>query len=460
VPDRPASPQSPLAPQPAPAPPAGSPGAQAPQSPLSPAPAPQGSAVFGGAQARGLGERQAPWNLLFQVFGGYDDDVLAESSGRGTNQQQLASASGGLATGLSAGLSYSRMGLFRRPGAEGGFRAWVDNSVRYYPGLENVTGRYHRAGFQLSAPLHRRVRLFASPRLDYSPRYSFELVPVTGSGLDSRLAEPTPGAAPPTADFESSVVASNSLRYSVVAGSAIQVGRASSFTVDGGYTRRRSDISTFTMELQHAGMSFEHQLTRNAGLELGYAYTVGTYGSGVEMTTHNIDIGVDYRRPLSQTRRTYLSFNTGSTILESDMGGRRIRAIGSAAFEHHFRRTWTTLVEYRRQLHYVDGFDRPLFGDAFTASVTGMLSPRMEMVSRASFTLGSVGLSQGSARYDSYNASVRVRRALTRRLAAYGETLYYHYAFDETAPRPLGFPTTFDRIAVRFGLSVWVPFGH
>jgi hypothetical protein len=65
-------------------------------------PVPQGSAIFGGAEARGLPERQERLDLLVQVFGGYDDDVLAEQGGGTTNQQRLASAAAGLATGVGA----------------------------------------------------------------------------------------------------------------------------------------------------------------------------------------------------------------------------------------------------------------------------------------------------------------------------------------------------------------------
>ena len=47
-----------------------------------------------------------------------------------------------------------------------------------------------------------------------------------------------------------------------------------------------------------------------------------------------------------------------------------------------------------------------------------------------------MGLRQGSARFDSYSVSARLRRALTRTLAVYVEYLFYHYKFDEAADSP------------------------
>ena len=155
-----------------------------------------------------------------------------------------------------------------------------------------------------------------------------------------------------------------------------------------------------------------------------------------------------------------MSFNTGSTVAESEISGRRLQAIGSASLVHYMHRTWTALVEYRRRLHYVEGFDEPLFGDAVTTGVNGLLSRYMELVVRASYTSGSVGLRANAPRFESYTGSVRVRRALSRRLAGYVEGLFYHYAFDEAALRPPGVPRAFDRVAFRCGLSVWVPLGQ
>jgi len=431
------------------------------QGPVTDLPVPQGAAVFGGAEGRGLPGRSGRLDLLVQVFGGYDDDVLAERSGGAPSQQRPSSSAAGLATGVGAAISYSRPGLlFNRPERKGEFKAFVDSSVRYYPGLDNLFGQYHRFGLQLSAPISRRVTLFVSPRADYSPRYGFELLsgslPVDPEGGPPAFASERPAA--PATDY--SVVANNSLRYGAVGGAEIEVGTRSTFTLDGSYTKRRSDLAAYDMEVRNVGVSFDHRFSSNAALELGYSHVDGDHGSGLATRAHNIDVGLNYRRPLSQTRRTFVSFTTGSTVAESELGGQRVQAIGSASLTHYMKRTWTAVAEYRRRVHYVDGFDRPLFGDAVTTGFNGLLSRRMELVVRASYTSGTVGLRASAPRFDSYAASARLRRALSRRLAGYVEGLFYHYAFDDLAPRPPGLPQTFDRAALRCGVSLWVPLGH
>jgi hypothetical protein len=443
----------------APEAPAPQPGGLAPQPEP---PVPQGSAVFGAADARGLAGRSGRLDLLVHLFGGYDDDVLAQqSSGAPSSQPRLASAAAGLATGVGAAITYTRPGLlFNRPHGKGDFRGWLDSSLRFYPALGSLTGAYHRFGLRLSAPVTRRVTLYGSPRGDYSPRYSFELLsgpPTTDpeSPQPSFVTEAGPGP-----DIDYSVVANNSFRYGVIAGAVIELGTRSSFSVDAGYSKRQSNLADFDLEVRDAGVSLDHQFSRDASLELGYSHVDGTHGTGLSTTAHNIDVGIDYRRPLSRTRRTFLSFNTGSTIAESEVSGRRVQAVGSASLVHYVKRTWTGIAEYRRRLQYVDGFDRPLFGDAITTGFSGLLSRQMELSGRAGYTSGTVGLSASAPRFESYTGSVRLRRALSRQLAGYVEGLFYHYSFDEDAFRPPGLPREFDRVAFRCGLSLWVPLIH
>jgi len=420
--------------------------------------APQGSAIFGGADARGLAERDGRLDLLLQIFGGYDDDVLAQQGGGIPSAQRLASAAAGLATGFGAALAYSHPGLlFNRPGAKGDFEAYIDSSLRYYPALDNLTGAYHRFGLQLSAPVSRRVTLYANPRADYSPRYAFELFPTTARPAVEGAPPPQGQSAP---DIDYSVVANSTFRYGVIGGAEIKVGNHSTLAFDGGITKRTSNVDAFDMNVRNVGVDFDHQFSRTASLNLGYSYQDGLHGTGLATKIHNLDIGVDYRRPLSRTRKTFVSFSTGSTIAESDVSGRRMQVIGSATLTHYMMRTWTATGEYRRRVQYLDGFVEPLFGDAFSASVNGLLTRKVELIMRASHTSGTVGLNVHSPRFESYIMSARLRRALSRQLAGYVEALYYHYDFDEEASRPPGLPRAFNRAAFRGGVSLWIPLKH
>ena len=90
-----------------------------------------GPAVFGGTGTRA--DKPGGLDLYGQLFTSYDDDVLADQSGRRTHRPRSADSAAGLYPGFSVGLQYSR------PGRSTGLNAWASNSVNYYPDLDDLT---------------------------------------------------------------------------------------------------------------------------------------------------------------------------------------------------------------------------------------------------------------------------------------------------------------------------------
>ena len=404
-------------------------------------------ALFGGAEARGVREGGLALSVL--LFGGYDDAVLADQASDTSNRP----SADGFSTGLGVRL------LYARPGNRGAFRAWANSGMRYYPGFGDLTSTYHSIGLSLSASLNRRLSIYANPRADYSPRYSLRLLPPplpVDPEPGSAVSDATEASAP---DIDYSVIRHEIFRYGGSVGADISVSDRSSVALDYGYSKRDSDVALTDLEVQNAGLSFSYRFTRNASLGLGYSFQEGTSRSGgLTITTQaqSIDMGVNYMKPLTRTRRTYLRFHTGSIVIDS-VGGRRLNAIGSASLVHQMGRTWTGQVQYRRELRYVDGFDRPIFADTVSTAVGGLLKQRLEFAANASYFTGTVGVNPNSPPFDSYSAFARLRRALTRTLAAYVEYYFYHYNFDEGTVRPAGLPPRFDRNGVRVGLMLWIP---
>lgn len=411
-------------------------------------------ATFGGAQVRGVPARDGGLELVAQVFGGWDDNVLADQAGGGP---RLASLDAGFTAGIQAGLLFSRPGLlYERPTARGDFRTWVNTTVRHYPSLDNLTGTSVRFGLETSAPVSRRLTFTFSPQVDYSPRYSMQLVSAPLQDDPLAAAASIDGGATPGNLTEFSAVQNNILRYGATVGASIVTGTHSTLELDYGYRKRQDEFRANEMQYQTAGIRFDRQLGRNASLELGYSYQVGEPSVGPKTEAHTLDVGLDYQKALTRTRTTFLRFSTGSMIAQSP-GGQRIQAVGSATLEHHLGRTWTTIAQYRRQLRYVDDFDRPIFADMVAGGVNGLLTRRTEFAARTRFVRGAVGVTPRSPRFTSYEVATRVRRALKRTLAAYGEYIFYHYEFEEGAVRPVGLPQRFSRNGVRFGLSLWLP---
>jgi hypothetical protein len=405
-------------------------------------------ALFGGAEARGVREGGLALSVL--LFGGYDDAVLADQA---SDTPRAASTADGFSSGLGVGL------LYARPGDRAAVRAWANTAFRYYPGFDDLANTYTQIGLSISAPLNRRLSIYVNPHADYSPRYSLRLFPLplpVDPEPGSAVSDATEASAP---DVDYSVIRNQIYTYGGNVGADISVTDRSSLALNYAYSKRDSDFALTDMEIQDAGLSYDYLFKRNASLVLGYSFQEGTHRSrGLTLTTQaqSINIGVNYMKPLTRTRRTFMRFHTGSVVTDS-VSGRHLKAIGSASLVHQMGRTWTGQVQYRRDLRYVDGFDRPIFADTVSTAWSGLLARRMELAATAGYFNGTAGVNVNAQRFDSYSAFARLRRSLTRTLAAYAEYYYYYYNFDEGAVRPVGLPARFDRNGVRVGLALWIP---
>ena len=425
-----------------------------------------GPAVFGGTGTRA--DRAGGLDLSAQLFTSYDDDVLADQGRNGVDGPRSGDH-GGLYTGMSLGLQYARIGRSTD------FSAQTYNSLNYYPDLDDLTTTYYQANASFLHRFGTRYTIRASPFAAYSPNYSMRLflapLPVDPDRAGSMDGPPL--AAP---DVDATILQRASFRYGSDADLRIRVARHSTVTV--GYSYTKTDLSTDlavegpsdrrgNFDVQSVGVMLSHRFSESASFRLGYELQESSYeGSTTPVTrVQNLNIGVDYRKPLSRSRRTFLRFRTGSVISEQDAGsvipeedeGRRIRATGAASLVHQIGRTWNAQAQYRREVGYLEGFVRPVFSDSANVSLGGLLTRRTDLFVNANYLTGASSLNLRAPRFDSYSASVRVRRALNRSLAAYVEYLFYHYDFTLVLDRPAGLPAEFTRKGVRVGLSLWLP---
>ena len=352
-----------------------------------------GPAVFGGTGTRA--DQPGGLDLSAQLFTSYDDNVLADERRRGNEGSRTASAEG-FYSGLSIGLQYAHLG----PSTQ--FRVYTDNSVNHYPDLDMITS-YHQAGATLTSQLGRRYSIRVSPFAAYSPHYSMRLflapLPVNpdgGGSLDG------PALAAP--DVDSTILQRESVRYGGNAELEVLAARHSTVIFRYGYTK--TDFTndspgdrTGDFDVQTIGARLRHEISRSASLTFGYALQESTFqGSTTPLSrTQNLIIGVDYRKPLSRSRRTFLQFNTGSVItnqvepdqVATDQGDERhIRATGSAMLVHQMGRTWNTRAQYRRQVGYLEGFARPVFTDTATFAVGGLLTRRADLFVNVNYITG------------------------------------------------------------------------
>ncbi len=410
-------------------------------------------ALFGGST--GNPDVHHSFDVTASVLAGYDDNAPAGSFGGGGLGSPLLQT--GAYTGFSAGLAYAWQGRRVQIGANAG------SSGRYYTDEAEYLSTGHFGGIGLAAQLGQRGRVVLNQSVSYAPSYLYSLMPGLGGGA---LGAPVGGGEFPLGDQAVYV-------YDTAASVTYGLGRRASIEALGSY--RSSDYgeaagpSMSGLRSYSVGGRFRQGLTRYASLRLGYVYREGQYAftrANASTAVHDIDIGVDYRRALSLTRRTTISFGTGSAIvtapvtIDSAEQKLQFRLVGDVGIEHEIGRTWRARLNYNRGVGFAEAFAQPVFADAVNLSLTGFLARRVDFSANGGMSFGDVGLgSQATAQssFRTWNATTRLRYAISSMWAVYGEYLYYSQDLGDAVLVPAGVPSVLDRQSVHVGLTLWVP---
>jgi hypothetical protein len=187
----------------------------------------------------------------------------------------------------------------------------------------------------------------------------------------------------------------------------------------------------------------------------GYGYTTGAFligASSIGHQRHDLDIGIDYARPLPFWEHTTFSVSTGTALLVDPIS-RHLRVNTAAAMEHRVSQSWSGRLDYSRPIQFVAGFTKPFLSDAVRIAATGRLSARATVTAIAGIATGTVGANAGAARFASRAASLRVARRVSAFWEAEAEFHDARYRMDGATP---GIPSRFTRRGVRAGL-VWAP---
>jgi hypothetical protein len=218
------------------------------------------------------------------------------------------------------------------------------------------------------------------------------------------------------------------------------------------------------VEVADGGGRFTYSLSRDLRLRLGYTYRASQFKGSPQTTEQNLDIGIDYVRPLSKTRKTTFMFragptqasapnvSTGSTDLRQ-----QYRIFVDAAVMHQMARTWSVQGSYHRGLGYIEGFPGPIYSGAYTASTTGFLNRRTDLSLSAAYSDGDSALNGTPMQFTTYTGNVRARYALNRLWATYAEYLFYYYNFNRNFVVLPGIPPGMTRNGVRVGVTLWIP---
>jgi opacity protein-like surface antigen len=385
-------------------------------------------------------------DATFSLYGGYDDDIYSNASAVG------APGSRGWFSGGGAGLT------FLKPSDTVTFGASAGVGVNHYPGQERTTAGYRTAA-DLSYQIAARTQLSAAGSFSYAPEYRFGpfLSPDSLTGLSDPFESLTP---------ELDIYDLKSYRTGASVSISQGLSRRSSLSGWYSYSMAHREDNQYDYRAQSAGVGYSYKLTQHASAVLGYNYSGAHYldDSGLRpQRLHNIDIGVDYGRALSVSRRTTISFSTGSAMVaRDDLSQPQVttdftfQIIGEASLTHEIGRTWTAQLGYRRGVDFYEGFNDPFLSDAVSASLDGLLSRRLNFSTGVDYSFGTVGVGTDN-RYDTLAAHAGLEFGLTSMLAIYGNYLYYRYEFDQQVALDPRFAQSLNRQGVRFGLSASLP---
>jgi len=411
------------------------------------------ASLFGGAVV----ERQPSNGLRFTgaVFGVYDENLLAEFLAPNTPEVS------GAYTNLVGDLDYGRRTTRVQVAATGGANA------RYYTNLNKFAANDFHGGAGVSVRLNRLTSITVNQAVSYAPVFLF--------GLFANALPPALGSvdSPNSAYFvndDRAITTDSSAQFeqrftgrSLISGSASY--RRSHFTV---VTPRGTDFTSV-----EGGGDYRYRLTQNSDLRLGYFYRnanfIGTEAFGGQFprpAEHNLHFGVAYHPALSEDRRTILTFEGGTSLVNSPVASnqfqprRQVRLVGDAAIAHQMGESWLLVGAFRRGTGFVQGLGGPVFTDALSLTSTGFFNRRTDLLASVGYSNGEPTLVGSIATFSTATANARLRVALNPRWAFVSEYLFYYYDFTRVLALAGGLDPHVKRSTLRLGVTVWLPVGR
>jgi len=211
------------------------------------------------------------------------------------------------------------------------------------------------------------------------------------------------------------------------------------------------------------GGRLSYVLAKGLSLRAGYGVTEGrsTVATVDEQSSrlHTFDGGVDYNKALSFSRRTTLTFSTGTSMLDDGVQTHYL-VTGRAQVVREIGRTWNVNAGYDRGVSYVDVIRDPVLSHTGTVGVAGLLSRHTQFTAALGLSSGAAGFAVSNNNYTTLYGSVNLQYALTRTLALGVMYARYRYTFEDGVVLTPGVPSKSDRQMLRASLEMWQALFH
>jgi hypothetical protein len=383
------------------------------------------------------------FDVSLHVAEAYDDNLQAESG--------LVSPSAYQTSGYYTILAPTA--TFEARGRRVQFAGTGGTNARYYSDFGEWLGTTTFGGAALAAQLAERTTMSISQNVTYAP-VSLNLFTALPS---SSLLNPVP----PTSDYATTEEKSYTYTSALAMSQGITSRTSVAFKSDFRYADYQGpQLNLNELRSYDAGVRLLHNLDKNVTLRLGYTFRNAQYLTGRESLENTVDVGVDYTRPLSASRKMLLAFSVGPTAyngpfaLEANGATQLYRLTASGSLTYPITRTWNAQAAYRRGTEYLESFAKPVFTNAVTFATSGTVSRRSDLAISAAYSEGDPGLTGAEAPFTTSTASARYRVTLNRTWATYAEYLYYYYDFKASLLMPQGVRPQLTRNSVRVGLML------
>jgi hypothetical protein len=317
--------------------------------------------------------------------------ALAVSLVGGSSQTALESGVDPQAVGPHADADASL--TYQRRAGRATFGVTGQSVVRH--SHDELTPMRQQGGVAFSAG-GQRQQFHASQSVSYTPYYQF-------GGMTQLALMPLSEAALSHGDLAnadlSTIAATTDVDWSRTLSQRVGVSAL--------YSRRSTTFgqSDLDMITQSAGAKLTRRVTRFASLRTGYTYRFADFAfNQTRLREHDLDLGLDYSRPVSASGRTTVSFGSGSSLTPQE-DGLAFRLTGDAAVTRLIGRTWNARVGVNRSVHLLEGFAEPVLANIVNLGLGGTLQRRVSVSSWASLSTGTVGLTAAAGNgYENWSA--------------------------------------------------------
>jgi hypothetical protein len=370
--------------------------------------------------------------------------------GRGADPNRAEDAAGAdaLYTGGQFTLSFGKR--LRRIA----FGASAAKSLRFYQGY-GMMNLGDSAGVNVDAQL-RRSRFTFGQTIRRMPFQ--QLLRFADSGADA--------LALPLTSPDMSVLNAQTTTLSTIAGYSHPLGRRAEVQLRYGFDESRQG-SRVDRSVVTFGGGIRRSLSRSLDLRLGHTIRLvhsEQQSLAPSLTAHDLDLGVDYHRALSFSRRTSVNFSTGGAAVTTE-GLTQYMMTGTAGLQHRLSRSWTAAAAFDRRLNMIEGIPQPVIASGLTTSVGGLFSRRAGLRVRGSMMQGHLGLpvsaadaaahtgAAGLATITTFTSDVRLLYTVWHGWQWYTEYFYYQHELSNPGILSQGVPASLARKGMRTGVE-------